>query len=306
MSLKVRLFNSCRAGIGLSLVGLLLGYASAPASSQQWTSAKQKEHSELVDKILATDAELGSVAWRILKLTQSPRKHELVKLPGGSRTLQAFVVYPETKENVPVIVMLPEDQGLTDWARMMADELSAMGNIVIVPDLLAGFGPNGGGHDSFPDKKSVLMAVDDLTTDGIMADMNAWADYGKKLPQSNGKLAAIGFGWGAGKTFWFATQRKDLSATFIFYDWAPPGTPLAGITAPVYGFYAENDPRVIKSLDATKATMASLGKKFEPVMYPGSDHMFVRVGEMPADKNPANFHARCLSLARLQDLLKGL
>jgi carboxymethylenebutenolidase len=229
-------------------------------------------------------------------------------IPGGGRTLQAFVVYPNTKEKVPVVLLAPEDQGLGNWARDMADQIAAMGYIVIVPDFLSGYGPAGGGRGSFPDLKSIMTAHSMLPKYeySMTGDLNAWADYGKKLPQSNGKLAVAGFAWGAGRAFWFATQRKDLSAAFIFYDWSPPATALAGLTAPVYGFYAEIDPRVTKSLDATKAAMTAAGKKYEPVMYPGSEHMYMRLGEEPGNKNPANIEARSLSLARLQKLLRSM
>lgn len=188
----------------------------------------------------------------------------------------------------------------------MADEIAAMGAIAIVPDWLSGRGPNGGGRESFPDVKSALMANYDVTQEMTTADQNAWADWGEKLPQFNGKLASLGFGWGAGRAFWFATQRKDLSAAFIFYDWAPPESALAGLTAPVYGFYAEKDRRVEKTIEPTKALMAKLGKQYEAIDYPGSDHMFVRLGEMAADTNPANLYARNDSLARLQKLLDRL
>jgi carboxymethylenebutenolidase len=52
--------------------------------------------------------------------------------------------------------------------------------------------------------------------------------------------------------------------------------------------------------------MASLAKKYEPVVYPGAEHMFVRLGEMPGNRNPANLEARNLSMARLQQLLKTM
>jgi len=74
----------------------------------------------------------------------------------------------------------------------------------------------------------------------------------------------------------------------------------------VYGFYAAKDTRVEKTIENTKAIMARLGKKYEAVDYPGSEHMFVRLGEMAADNNPANLYARKDSLARLQKLLDGL
>jgi carboxymethylenebutenolidase len=306
--------------LGLSLataaVGAQLPAATAPApgamaiAGQQSDAAKAQElaRSRQLDVILAAEVPLGSDVWRAQKLDQSPRHHEVATIPGGSRNLQAFVVHPDTRGKVPVVVMVPEDQGINNWARDIADQIAAMGYLVIVPDVLAGYGPNGGGRSSFPDTRSAMMVLGTLTSNeaGLTADMNAWADYGKKLAESNGKLAVVGFAWGAGRAFWFATQRKDLNAAFIFYDWSPPASALAGITAPVYGFYAENDARVTKSLDATKAAMAAAGKRYEMVMYPGSDHMFVRLGEEPGNINPANIDARALSMARLQQLLKGI
>jgi carboxymethylenebutenolidase len=201
--------------------------------------------------------------------------------------------------------MIPEDQGLGNWARDMADEIAAMGYVVVVPDMFSGMGPNGGDRDSFPTLRSAFEAHRDhpVPEPEMTADLDAWADYAKAMPRSDGKLAVLGYAWGGGRAFWFATQRKDLSAAFIFYDAAPPAAALAGLNTPVYAFYAEHDARVTRSLEATKAAMASLGKVYEPVTYPGSDHMFVRLGEEPRDKNPANTLARHAALARLQDLL---
>jgi carboxymethylenebutenolidase len=172
--------------------------------------------------------------------------------------------------------------------------------------LLSGLGPNGGGRSSFPDLKSVIQAFSTLPAkESVMtAELNAWADYGRKLAQSNGKLAVAGFAWGAGRAFWFATQRKDLKAVLIFYDAAPPAEALAGLTAPVYGFYAAIDPRVTNSLSATMTAMTAAGKQYDPVIYPGSEHMFVRLGEEPGNKNSANIEARARSLIRMQEILK--
>src|SRR5277367_7200590 len=87
--------------------------------------------------------------WAKTRLEASPRHHEYVPLKHGDRTVQAFVVYPEVKTKAPVVILIHEIFGLSDWAKEMADELAAAGYIVITPDLLSGFGPNGGGFDSF-------------------------------------------------------------------------------------------------------------------------------------------------------------
>src|ERR1700729_3044002 len=97
--------------------------------------------------------------WAKARLEASPRHHEYVPLKHGDRTVQAFVVYPEVKSKAPVIVLIHEIFGLSDWAKEMADELAAQGYIVIAPDLLSGFGPNGGGTDSLGGQDAVTKAV---------------------------------------------------------------------------------------------------------------------------------------------------
>jgi carboxymethylenebutenolidase len=242
--------------------------------------------------------------WARQKLEASPRHQEWVKIPEGKRTLVAFVVYPEVKEKAPVVVLIHEIFGLSDWARSMADDLAAAGFIVVAPDLLSGYGPGGGGSDTFPNQDATTKAVSMLDADGVNADLNAAADYGKKLPASNGKLAVVGFCWGGGKSFEFATKRADLSAAFVFYGSAP--TDISGITAPVYGFYGGNDARISATVPDTKAAMAAAGKKYAPIIYAGAGHGFMRTGEEPGNTNPDNVAARKLGMWRLVTLLKGI
>ncbi|WP_263384236.1 dienelactone hydrolase family protein [Granulicella arctica] len=239
--------------------------------------------------------------WAKTRLEASPRHREYVPIKHGDRTVQAFVVYPEVKQKAPVIVLIHEIFGLSDWAKEMADELSAAGYIVIAPDLLTGFGPNGGGSDAFPSMDATTKAVSGLNPDVVTADLDAAADYGKKLPASNGKVNVIGFCWGGGKSFAFATHRHDLSAAFVFYG--PGPTDVSTITAPVYGFYAGNDARIGATLPATTDAMKAASKKFEPVTYDGAGHGFMRAGEDPAG-TPENKKAREEAFARLTKLLK--
>jgi carboxymethylenebutenolidase len=169
--------------------------------------------------VLATIAPSTIVGqdWAKARLEASPRHREYVSVKAGNRTVQALVVYPEIKEKAPVVILIHEIFGLSDWAREMADELAGQGFIVIAPDLLSGFGPNGGGSSEFPSQDAVIKAVSGLDPDVVNADLDAAADYGKHLPAANGKLAVVGFCWGGGKSFAFAAHRKDLSAAFVFY-----------------------------------------------------------------------------------------
>jgi carboxymethylenebutenolidase len=252
---------------------------------------------------LAT-ASMHAQDWAKARLDASPRHHEYVPLKHGDRTVQAFVVYPEVKTKAPVVILIHEIFGLSDWAKEMADELAGQGFIVVAPDLLTGFGPNGGGSSAFASQDDAVKAVSGLDPAVVNADLDAAADYGKKLPAGNGKIATVGFCWGGGKSFAFATHRKDLSAAFVFYG--PGPSDVTTITAPVYGFYAGNDARIGATLPATTEAMKAAGKKYEPVTYENAGHGFMRAGEDPNNTVPGNKTAREQGFARLVTLIKEM
>jgi len=242
--------------------------------------------------------------WAKQSLEKSPRHGEWVTLKHDNRSLQAFVVYPEVKSKAPAVVVIHEIFGLTDWVRTVGDKLAAAGYIAIAPDLLSGFGPNGGGSSAFSSIEDARKAVSGLDPDTVTADLNAAADYVKKLPAANGKLAVAGFCWGGGQTFRFATNRHDLSAAFVFYG--PPPKDVSPINAPVYGFYAGDDARIGATIPDTKTGMEQAGKKYDPVTYDGAKHGFMRAGEDPADTNEANKKAHDEAWQRWLSLLKTL
>jgi carboxymethylenebutenolidase len=243
--------------------------------------------------------------WAKQKLDKSPRHREWVTIKHGDRTLQAFVAYPEVKGKAPVVLVIHEIFGLSDWARSMADDLAAAGYIAVAPDLLSGFGPNGGGSSAFPDQDATVKAVSGLNPETVTADLDATADFAKKLPASNGKLAVVGFCWGGGKSFAFATHRKDLNAAFVFYGPGPDPEAIKAIQAPVYAFYAGNDGRIGATVPATTEAMKAAGKKYEPLTYDGAGHGFMRAGEAP-DASADNRKAREEGLKRLTALLSSM
>jgi len=243
--------------------------------------------------------------WAKQHLDKSQRHSEWVTIKSGGRSIQAYVVYPEVKEKAPVVLLIHEIFGLSDWMREMTDEVAAAGYIAVAPDLLSGAGPGGGGSSSFPDQDATVKAVFGLKPETVTADLNATADYAKKLPSANGKLAVGGFCWGGGQSFNFATSRKDLAAAFVFYGPTPDKTALASITAPVYGFYAGNDARITSTVPATQEAMKAAGKKYDPVTYDGAGHGFMRAGQAP-DASAENKKAWEEGFKRLTTLLKGI
>ena len=258
-----------------------------------------KRSAVLLALLLATS--LFAQDWAKQRLAKSPRHSEWVQIKVDGRTVQTFVVYPESKDKRPVVVIIHEIFGMTDWVQDLSDQLAEAGYIVVAPDLLSGKGPNNGRSDSFESGKT-MEAVSGLNPDEITADLNAVADYGKKLPASNGKLYVGGFCWGGGQSFRFATNRSDLSSAFVFYGGPPQKADMARINAPVYGFYAENDARIGATIADAVTQMQAAGKTYEPITYKDAGHGFMRAGEAP-DASPGNKQAMIDAWKRWKDLL---
>ena len=274
------------------------------AASDRRSGGPEKEgfmkRTSLLLILLLTQA-VWAQDWARAQLEKSPRHREWVTVKHDDRSVETFVVYPESKDKRPVVVLIHEIFGMSDWVQDLADQVAAAGYIAIAPDLLSGMGPSGGRTSDFAQDK-VTEAVSHLNPDQITADLNAVADYGNKLPASNGRLFVGGFCWGGGQTFRFATNRPDLAAAFVFYGAPPDKDAMIRIKAPVYGFYAGNDARIDATLPDTTAQMNAAGKKFEPVVYDGAGHGFMRAGEAP-DANDANKKARQESWERWKNLL---
>lgn len=251
--------------------------------------------------VQSAGAQAWSQPWAVERLEKSPRHHEWVTVKHGGRSVEVFIAYPESKEKRPVVLIIHEIFGLSDWAQELADEVAAAGYVAVAPDLLTGMAPGGGRTKDFPGD-SVTEAIGKLDPGQITADLNAAADFVLKLPASNGKLYAGGFCWGGGQTFRYATNRPDLAAAFVFYGPPPPKESMSKITAPVYGFYAGNDARIGATVPDTIAAMKAAGKTYEPVTYDGAAHGFMRSGEAP-DATEANKKAREEAWKRWKSLL---
>ena len=243
--------------------------------------------------------------WALKKLEASPRHQEWVAVEHDNRKVMSFVVYPEVKDKAPVVILIHEIFGMTDWVRNLADQFAAAGYIAVAPDLLSGMGPNGGRTDSIEASK-VGEVIRALPAEQITADLNAVADYAKRIPAGNFKIAVAGFCWGGTQAWRFATNRLDLSYAFPFYGTAPDSeNQLSKIVAPVYGFYAENDMRINATLPETTDRMRKLGKFFEATTYAGAGHGFMRAGEAP-NASEENAKARKAAWDKVMELLAKL
>jgi carboxymethylenebutenolidase len=211
-------------------------------------------------------------------LESSPRHGEYVdvKVEGGKAPIRTWVVYPERKDKAGVVIIIHEIFGLSDWIRAVADQLAREGFIAVAPDLVSGHGPGGGGTASAASRDDVVKLVREITPDEATAGLNAVRDYAMKLPAANGKTATIGFCWGGARSFAYAAAQPALNAAVVYYGTSPDAPALATIKAPVLGLYGGDDARVNATIPPAEAEMKKLGKTYEPHIYDGAGHGFLR------------------------------
>lgn len=226
-------------------------------------------------------------------LAASPRHGEWVDvaLPGSEVKLKTWVVYPERSDKAPVVIVIHEIFGLTDWVRGVADQLAADGFIALAPDLLSGMGPDGGGTDALGD--SARETIRKLTPDDQAKRLDAVRDYAIKLPSASGKSGCIGFCWGGSASFSYATRQPALNAAVVYYGTAPmkDGQPdaeaFAKITCPVLGCYGGDDARVTATVESTAESMKAAKRTYEHHAYDKAGHGFLRQSE-PTQRDGAN------------------
>ncbi|MDE0265027.1 MAG: dienelactone hydrolase family protein [Bryobacterales bacterium] len=214
-------------------------------------------------------------------LNNSPRHGEWIDIgegrSGANRwgdTIRSWIVYPERATRAPVIVVIHEIFGLTDWIRAVADQFAAEGFIAIAPDLLSGHGADGGGTPA--DRQQAIALVRSLRVEDTTRRLSAVARYGLSLPASSGKFGAVGFCWGGSTSFNFAANEEDLDAAVVYYGSSPNRTMLGRVEAPVLGLYGGDDARVNATIPDAMREMRRLGKFYEPHQFAGAGHGFLR------------------------------
>jgi carboxymethylenebutenolidase len=297
----------------------------------KWAAARAQAGAAAASRNLPPD-DMGAVQ----RLASSPRKSEFVKIDVGGSPMRAFVVYPDRRDKAPVVVVIQEIFGLSDWIRGVADQLAADGFIAVAPDLLAGRGPNGGDSTSLSQQETTQATLG-LPAAEITAKLKAAREYGLKLPNANGKSASVGYCFGGNQSFAFAVNEPALNAAVVYYGTAPtdvaaparggggggrgaggpgggapgggaapaagggapaggraggggggqgrggapaapfvPSDSIANTKAPVLGLYGGADARVNASIPATEMKMKELGKVYEPHIFEGAAHGFLR------------------------------
>ena len=159
--------------------------------------------------------------------------------------------------------------GLNPYIEDVARRLAIANFIAFAPDGLTSVG----GYPGDDEKGATLFKQVDGAK--MQADFAAAAQWLKSLPDSTGKLGAIGFCFGGGVVNKLAVSMgSGLDAAVPFYGLQPNAADAAKIKAPINAQYAELDTRITSGWPAFDAALSGAGVPHEGHIYKGANHGF--------------------------------
>lgn len=215
---------------------------------------------------------------------------EYIKVPmrnGGE--MGAYVAYPDTTPAGSVIAIM-EIWGVNDTMRHHAKEYAEAGYICLVPDLF--WRQEAGVELSDRNPADVEKAFDlyyGFDYDLGVEDMEDVEAYLKSLPESNGKVGAVGYCLG-GKLCYMMCCRTEIDCAVAYY-----GTyiehnirEVGNLHRPFMLHMAMKDRWVQAEVNELLLRKLSPNPLVEIHQYPGADHAFARHGGLTYSKPEAD------------------
>lgn len=260
------------------LVSLALALTAAACTTTQ-SSTNATSSSNTISASANSDNQSGGLPpdaeHALARLNSSPRHGEFAMIRvGATDSLRLWVVYPERKTKAPVVVVIHEIFGLSDWIRGVADQLAADGFIAVAPDFLTMKNLPQGNDSAATQAAVAAIRTVDLAQVQLMID--AAAQYGMGLPAAQKRYGVVGFCWGGGVSFTHATHAPSLGASVVYYGVSPKTELLSAVRAPVLGLYGGNDARVGATIPPADSAMKAMGKTYQPKFFEGAGHGFLR------------------------------
>ncbi|HEY6517828.1 MAG TPA: dienelactone hydrolase family protein, partial [Roseiarcus sp.] len=184
-------------------------------------------------------------------------------------SIKGYLVRPASAKKLPAVLVVHENRGLNPYIEDVARRLAIANFIAFAPDGLTSVG----GYPGDDEKGAALFKQVDGAK--MQADFVAAADWLKSLPDSTGRLGAIGFCFGGGVVNKLAVSMgSGLDAAVPFYGLQPSAADATKIKAPINAQYAELDTRITSGWPAFDAALTGAGVTHEGHIYKGANHGF--------------------------------
>jgi carboxymethylenebutenolidase len=195
----------------------------------------------------------------------------MVSFPLGSMAIQAYLAVPRNKPRASGVIVVHENRGLTDHFKDVCRRLAKAGYAGLAVDLVS---PQGG-TGKFTDSAEVSTYLFRTPPERHVEILNGGARYLQGLPAVRGdRIGTMGFCFGGGMVWRFATQNPDLRAAVPFYGPNPPLEDVAKIRAAVLALYGSLDTFVNPGIAAMKNALEKAGVTYEMHVYDGAHHAF--------------------------------
>jgi carboxymethylenebutenolidase len=186
-----------------------------------------------------------------------------VTYDSGGANISAYLAKPNDSGKHRAVILIHDNQGLTDEVRDAAQKFAAEGFVALAPDLLS----RRGGTKTPVQAAAAVRELDPMDT---VADLQAAFAYLQKSPDVDSeKISAVGFGWGGWRSFMLASATPALYRVVVYSGATPVDTEgLRTIRTPVIGNYGQYDFQNAGDTVWTSRTMKQLGKQYTPYIYP--------------------------------------
>lgn len=217
--------------------------------------------------------------------TAAAIREEAVTYTSGNNTFNGYIAYDSAATGKrPLVLVVHEWWGLTDYPRMRAKQLAQMGYVAMAVDMYGG-----GKVAANPDEAQKAATVLYQDPQEAKRRLDAALAKGLALPQvDTAKTAAIGYCFGGSMVLNAAKAGSGFDGVVSFHgglEGVPPQKDL--LKAKVLVCHGGADSFVPEAqVAAFKKSMDSVGADYTFKVYPGATHAFTNPD---ADKKAAEF-----------------
>ncbi len=174
----------------------------------------------------------------------------------------------------PGILLLQEIFGVSDYIRRRAEDLAALGYVVLAPEVFWRLGVSevANGPEMLDEAMGLLGRLD---WDAAVADSLAALDVLRSRPEVTGSVGVVGFCFGGGLGYAVAAA-SPVDALVSFYGSALPDlvNAVPSVSTPSLHHFGESDSYIpIDTVERIRDSV-SAGGPVEFHTYPGADHAF--------------------------------
>ena len=204
-------------------------------------------------------------------------KEDAVEYSADTVKMNGYVAYDANVEGKrPIVLVVPEWWGLTDYPRMRAKQLAQLGYLAMAVDMYG----NGKTVDNPTDAQNMSMPFYQDPQMGYKRLMAAAAKIKTDPHADTSKMAAIGYCFGGGMVLNAARLGADFDGVVSFHGSLVGAPAKKGlIKADILVCHGDADPFVpAKDVQAFKKSMDSVGAHYTFKAYPGALHAFTNPG----------------------------